>query len=276
MNTFASFLKTTLRSAWKNKGYNFLNIFGLAIGVACAALIFLWIEDEMEYDSVFVKKDNLYRVLENQTYEGKTRTFQSTPGPLAAAIKQEIPGIVNTARVSRKDILLSLGEKSVFEKGIYADSSLFSMFQLPFVQGNADNAMREPQSLIISETTAKKFFGGTENVIGKTLKVNAGQDFMISAILKDLPENSTLKFNWIIPFKIFADQSPFISRWGANSITTYVELAPAADVAAINKRLFDFIEKKQEGATARAFLFAMNDWHLRDKFEDGLQAGSFS
>jgi putative ABC transport system permease protein len=270
---FSNFFKTTIRSIWKNKGYNFLNIFGLAIGVACASLIFLWIEDEMNYDNVYAKKDRLYRVLENQTYEGKTRMFQSTPGPLAAAIKQEIPGIVNSARISNKDILLSYGDKAVYEKGCYADTSLFSMLQLPFEQGDPSTALNELHSLVITKSTANKFFDKNENVIGRKLKVNAGEEYVIGGVMKDLPENSTLKFAWIAPMEVFASQSPWITRWGANGLNTYVELSPGADVVAINKQLFDFIEKKQTGATARAFLFAMNDWHLRDKFEDGKQVG---
>ena len=87
------FIKTTLRNLWRNKTYSALNIFGLAIGIACAGLIFLWREDEVNFDQVHTQKDQLYRIIENQTYDGKVRTFWSTPGPLAEAIKAEIPGI---------------------------------------------------------------------------------------------------------------------------------------------------------------------------------------
>jgi predicted permease len=270
---FNNFFKTTIRSIWKSKGYNFLNIFGLAIGVACASLIFLWIEDETNYDNVYAKKDRLYRVLENQTYEGKTRTFQSTPGRLAAAIKQEIPGIANAARLSNKEVLLGLDDKAVYEKGCYADTSLFSMLQFSFEQGDPSTALNELHSLVITKSTANKFFGKNENVIGKKLKVNAGEEYVIGGVIKDFPENSTLKYAWIAPFEVFASQSPWLTNWGANGVNTYVELSPGANLAAINTQLFDFIEKKEKGATARAFLFAMNDWHLRDKFEDGKQAG---
>ncbi len=92
---FQNFFKTTLRNLWKNKTYSFLNIFGLAVGIACAALIFLWVEDEVNYDSVNLKKDFLYQVYENQAYEGKTYTFAATPGPLAQGMKDEIPGVKN-------------------------------------------------------------------------------------------------------------------------------------------------------------------------------------
>ncbi|HEX2630792.1 MAG TPA: ABC transporter permease, partial [Chitinophagaceae bacterium] len=268
-----NYLKTTIRSVWKNKGYNFLNIFGLAIGVACASLIFLWVEDEKSYDDAYAKKDNLYRIMENQTYEGKTRTFHSTPGPLAAAIKAEIPGIVNAARTKAKDALFSRGDKSIYERGLYADSSIFDMLGLSFVQGNSRDAFNELNSVVITKRTAGKFFGENENVIGKTLKMDDAQEYIISGVVEDLPPNSTLKFDWLVPFQVFFNESPWLTHWGSNGINTYVELSPGADVAAINTQLYDFIEKKEKGATARAFLFPMNDWHLRDKFEDGKQVG---
>src|SRR5271170_7269700 len=97
---FNNFFKTTLRTLWTNKGYSFLNIFGLAIGVACAALIFLWVESEISFDQVNLKKDHLYIVLENQAYDGKTYTFSSTPGLMGPAIKAEIPGVANACRIT--------------------------------------------------------------------------------------------------------------------------------------------------------------------------------
>src|SRR3954452_18365028 len=96
---FTTYFKTMLRSLWKNKGYSFLNIFGLAIGIACAGLIFLWVEDEMNYDQFNTKKDSLYFIKENQKYDSYVATFGSTPGPLALAMQSEIPGIANACRI---------------------------------------------------------------------------------------------------------------------------------------------------------------------------------
>ena len=93
---FKSFFKTTLRSLWKNKGYSFLNIFGLAIGIACAGLIFLWVEDELNWDQFNTKKESLYRIKENQKYDTYVATFGSTPAPLAPVMQQEIPGVAHT------------------------------------------------------------------------------------------------------------------------------------------------------------------------------------
>ncbi len=191
---FVHYLKTAFRNLWKNKGFSAINIFGLAIGIACAALIFLWVEDEINFDNYNVKKERLYQVLENWEYPNNIRTGGSTPGLLAPAMKSEIPGVVNTCRSSEVPIslLFNIGDKPLYASGRYVDASLFSMFTLPFIEGNAKNAFAQLYSLVITEKTAKKFFGNEKNVVGKTLKVDNKQDYVVSGVLKDLPENSTL------------------------------------------------------------------------------------
>ena len=132
---FKNFFKTTFRSLWKNKGYSFLNIFGLAIGIACAGLIFLWVEDEMNWDQFNTKKDSLYFVRENQKYDTCVlQRIGSTPGVMAPAMQQEIPGIANTCRMSEGNtrLLINIGDKSMYASGNYAEASLFSMFTFSF------------------------------------------------------------------------------------------------------------------------------------------------
>src|SRR3569833_145348 len=148
-----NFIRTTFRNFQKNKGFSFLNIFGLAIGIACAALIFLWEEDEVNFDSNNAKKDRLYIVRENQKYDTYTFTHSSTPGPMGPAIQAELPGIANTCRTSEgtSTLLFSQGDKSVFAYGKYVEKSFFSLFTLPFVQGNASSALTQRYSLVITE-----------------------------------------------------------------------------------------------------------------------------
>jgi putative ABC transport system permease protein len=281
---FQNFFKTTLRSLNKNKGYSFLNIFGLAIGIACAGLIFLWVEDELKYDQFNTKKDLLYFVRENQKYDTYTATFSSTPGLLGPALQAEIPGIANTCRTSEglSTSLFSIGDRSMYASGKFAEPSLFTMFTLPFVQGNAATAFKQLYSIVITEKTAKKFFGDDKNVIGKTVRIDNKHDYVVTGVLKDIPENSTLQFEWVAPFQIFYDANDYLHKWGNNSLSTYVELKPGVNVSSVNKLLYNFIQQKFEGANApaeaiasaaRPFLFSMNDWHLRDQFDNGVQTG---
>src|ERR1700712_206135 len=177
-----SYIKTMWRSLIKNRAYSFLNIGGLAIGIACASLIFLWVEDEVNFDSVNTKKDRLYIVRENQKYDTYVFTHSSTPGVMGPVMQAELPGIANTCRASEGEtpLLFASGDKSVFAAGKYAEISIFSMFTLPFVQGNATSAFSQLHSLVITEKTAKKFFGSDKNIIGKNIRVDNKQDYVIT------------------------------------------------------------------------------------------------
>lgn len=269
------FFRTTFRNLWRNKGYSLLNILGLAIGIACAGLIFLWIENELTWDKFNAKKDRLYFVRENQKYDAYTATFYSTPGVMAPAMQAEIPGIANTCRTSEGEMpfLFSIGDKSVYAYGKYAEPSLFSLFTLPFVQGNAGSALSQLNSIVITEKTAKKFFGDEKDVLGKTVRVENKNNYVISGVLKDIPENSTLQFEWLAPFEVYFQQSDWLHKWGNNSLSTYVELKPGVNPSSINKLLYNFIQKKEPQSIARPFLFGMNDWNLRDDFDNGIQTG---
>ncbi len=270
-----NFFKTALRNFWRNKTYSFLNIFGLSVGIACAALIFLWIEDELSFDQFNEKKDRLYFVRENQKYETYTATFGSTPGLLGPAIQAEIPGIANNCRISQGNMshLLTIGDKSMYSYGRYVDSSLFSMFTLPFVQGNAATAFKQLHSLVITEKAARKYFGDDKNVLGKTVQLDNKQNYIVSGILKDIPSNSTLQFEWVAPFEIYFQQYEWLKSWGSNSLGTYVELKPGVQPQSVNKILYNFIQKRIPSSIARPFLHSMNDWRLYNKFDNGVQTG---
>jgi predicted permease len=274
-----TFFKMTFRNLWKNKTYSLLNIFGLAIGIACAGLIFLWVEDEVTYDSANIKKDRLYSLRVNFSYAGNIFTNSSTPRPMGPAIKDEIPGIANICRISdeNENQLFTIGDKPVYASGRYTDSSLFSMFTLPFVQGNAENAFKQLYSIVLTEKSAKKFFGDNKNIVGKTIRRDNKQDYVVTGVLKDLPENSSLQFEWLVSYQAHVAQNKSENvendevDWGSYGPFTYVELNSSASLASVNKQLYNYIHQKDSTQKSHAFLFSMNDWHLRDHFENGKQ-----
>jgi putative ABC transport system permease protein len=272
---FKNFIKTMFRSLTKNRAYSFLNIFGLAVGIACAALIFLWIEDELNFDAVNTKRDNIYLVRENQKYDTYVFTHSSTPALLGPAIKQEIPGIANTCRSSDDAVtlLFAKGANSVFASGKYVEPSFFNMFSIDFVQGNAANAFNQLRSVVITQKSAKNFFGHVSDVVGKTIRVDNKQDYVVSGVIKDLPENTTVKFEWLMPFQIYFDERPWLNKWGNNSISTFVELDPGTDVTKVNKQLYNFVHEREPRSLGKLFLFGMKDWHLYDSFKDGVKTG---
>jgi putative ABC transport system permease protein len=271
----SNYLKSIFRTIRKNKASSFLNIFGLAVGIACAALILLWVEDEIRYDSMYAKKDRLYMVMENEVLADNIRTHNSTPGPMAPVMKTELPGIANTARATEDDkpILFAMGEHSVLASGRYVDPSLFSMFTLPFVEGNPASPFPQYYSIVLTEKTAKKFFGGEKNVVGKTVRMDNKQDYVVTGVIKDIPENSSLQFEWAAPFAIFYQQNDYITKWTNNSLTTYVELKPATSPIAVNSQLDQYIEKRDPTSNIHLSLFSMNDWHLRWQFDNGKKTG---
>lgn len=269
-----NYFKTTMRSLLKNRGYSLLNITGLAIGIACASLIFLWVQDELTFNHNYQKKDQLYTIYENQTYNGKISTFHATPGPMAKVLKAEIPGLKNAARTNGFGYeLFALGDKVINEKGSYADAEIFSMLQLPFVYGNALSAFKELHSVVINETMSKKFFGN-ENPVGKSLKVANDLEYTVTGVFKDLPKNSTLQFHWLAPMANIDHKQPWMNMWGANWARTYVELEPNANLALVNKKLSNYLAGKTQGHnTTVCFLFGMNDWNLHNNFVDGKMTG---
>jgi putative ABC transport system permease protein len=142
------------------------------------------------------------------------------------------------------------------------------MFQLQFLRGNAANAFAQLHSIVVSQKMANNFFGTTD-VIGKSLKVNNEQDYVISGVIKNIPENVSFKFDWLSPFKIHEDQNKWLQSWGNNGVVTYVETQPNANVDAINEKLYGYIQTKQKDASARMSIYPMNRWRMYDSFDNG-------
>nr|WP_297786402.1 ABC transporter permease [uncultured Allomuricauda sp.] len=271
---FKNNLKIAWRNLWKNKGYSLLNIFGLTIGITCAAMILLWVEDEVGYDKNFAKQDVVYYVPTNQQYDGEWRTFfEATPGPLAEALKAEVPGIVGAARTKGEDLLFRVNEISINKKGRFADPDFLSMFSLNFVEGNLETAFDEVDAIIISQETAKQLFGENSSAIGKVIKINNDTNYTISGIYEDLPNNVTYSFDWVAPFERFAKGKDWMKEYGANFSDTFVELSPEANFDMVDKKVRQMLPEKTEDDETIAFLFSMKDWHLRSAFEGGKNVG---
>jgi ABC-type antimicrobial peptide transport system permease subunit len=274
-----NYFKIALRNLWKNKTYSFLNIFGLAVGIAAAAFIFLWVEDELTFNHNFAKRDYLYHVMQNEKSDAGINTNGSTPGPLAAALKADMPGVVNSGRLSwAMDELAIVGDKSIKENGMYADPSVLSMYTLPFVHGDAATALNNPNSMVISESMSKKFFNN-DNPVGKIIKMNAKGSYSVdglytvTGVFKDLPANCYYHFQWLSPYSTWEDANTWLKPWSNNLTETIVELAPTANATSIDKKLNNYLSTKVNGATNQCFLFSMNDWHLRSNFVNGAQDG---
>jgi predicted permease len=275
-----NYFQNAVRSLQKNRAHSLLNIFGLAVGLACAGLFFLWVEDEVSFDNNHLKKDRIYLVDVNENNNTGIITHSSTPGPLAAVLPTMINGVVNTSRTSDPmTVLFHLNDKSMSATGFFADSSLFDIFTLPFVEGNAKSAFSQLNSIVLTEQAARKFFGEAQGYVGKTVTMDDKQSYVVTGVVQDIPENSSVQFEWVAPMEAFIHQHPNFKGWGNFGLDTYVEMRPGADIAAINKQLaepkYDFTTQHREAdvSTDHIFLFSMKDWRLRNQFENGRMTG---
>jgi len=219
----ANYLKLALRSLRNNRLYSFLNIVGLAVGLAASILVLLWVVDEFSYNKFHTNLPNIHLILQNQTQGGVTYTFEALPAPLAAALRAEIPEVKRAARFSwRGQHLLNVGEKAFYERGYYAEPDFFNILTFSAVKGDPAAALQDAGSVVITERTARKLFGD-EEPIGKTLRHNNVRDLKVAAVIRDLPTNSTLRFDVVLPFRIFElENTNWMSDWGTNGLPTWV------------------------------------------------------
>jgi ABC-type antimicrobial peptide transport system permease subunit len=271
-------IKQSLRIIFRNKTYSILNIAGLAIGITASALILLWVEYQVNDNRSVPKMDYLYDIGQIQYYGDDARHFFVAPGPLSEALNSNFAGIRTSTRYSDTGIGFELGDKTFFEKGVYADSTLFSMINLPFVAGNPDVVFDPAYSIVVSRKMALKIFGNTD-IVGQTLKVGANL-YEITGVFEDRELNGSFRFEWLIPFRVYEDALVAEGRvqkdhWGSNWLKCYVEIVPGADVAGINQRLTSlFTERSDWDDKTQMFIFPLKDMRLYSDFVDGKPTGS--
>jgi len=268
-------LRLAFRSLQKNKLYSFLNIAGLSVGLAGGILVLLWVSHEFSFNQFHKNLPNIHVMLQNQTQGGVTYTFQSMPGPLAAALRAEFPEVEWAARASwNEKFLLSVGEKKTYEKGFHAEPDFFNIFQFQVLSGNPVAALRDPGSVVISQRTAEKLFGH-EDPIGKVIRIQNEMDLKVASVIANVPANSTLRFDVILPFSLVEKQNPgeVNTSWANNSWQTWVTLHPKTDLAALNAKLENFVQSKNPEAAAHVMAYPLTEQHLRGKFKNGKPNG---
>lgn len=263
-----NFITLTFRNLWKTKGYSFLNIFGLAVGIAAASLIFLWIEDEVNYND-FPNKDTLYIVKSKQFFDGNVSVFSATQGPLAPAIEREIPGIQSAVRLGwETTALFSVDEKRLYQQGQYVDPGFLKMFSVQFLSGDPHSALNDLNNIVLSETSAQKLFGSAD-VIGKIILLDNDQSYKVSGVVKDFPKNSSYTFDWLISFENFEKKNKWLETWNNQGIITLIQTEPLADIAIINNQIKDFVQKKinNDFYTSENFIYPMSRVKMYDSFD---------
>ncbi|MBN1221960.1 MAG: ABC transporter permease [Candidatus Aminicenantes bacterium] len=259
-------LKFTLRNIRRHKGYSFINIAGLALGMACCIMIVLWAQDEWSFDRFHEHADSIYRIVSKETDKEDPMYFAVNPIPLGPVLKEEYPEIIASTRFSNTDSRFLRGKDSYQERGCLADPDFLKMFSFPLIEGDPHKALSDPSSIIVTRTIARKYFG-RENAMGKVLTTSEGTDFIITGILQDIPHNSHLRFNHIIPFQTLQRLGLKMDNWEDVSWLTYIMLRQDASVQAVNQKVNTCIKKHQPHDTDVNYLQPLRSIHLRSHFK---------
>jgi len=261
---YKNYFKVALRNLKKNKLYSFINIIGLALGMACCILILLWVQDELSYDRFHENAGRLFRVVDHEVFSnGDFLIFTSNPPALGPILKDDYPEIVNTARYTRLSGRVIKHEDLVFNEDGFAcvDPSLFEMFMFPFVSGNAKTVLSDPYSMVITEEMASKYFGA-EDPMGKTIRVDNRLDFQVTGVIRNIPSNSHLRFSFVIPFQTVQDFGRRNEGWDSFFCRTYVLLDKNASSADVNGKISEIIKQHYDDIFATIYLQPIQDIHL--------------
>jgi predicted permease len=241
---FQNYLKVTLRNIRRHKGFSFINIAGLALGVACCLLISLWVLDELSYDRFHDYSERLYRVEADQDYSGRIIHAISTPVLLSAALEEELPEVLFATRFTRfGGLQLTYEETSFFEQDVRStDPSFFQMFSFPLLKGDPLSALENPFSIILSERMAAKYFGD-EDPLGKVITAENKFEMTITGVIENPPDNSTLQYDWIVPFEfVFQNLRRMPEGW-SDAISNFVLLKEGSSLSEVNRKINELIRK---------------------------------
>jgi len=267
-------LKIAWRNLWKNKTYTFINIFGLSVGMACCILIFIFIRFQMSYDKGYRNEDRIFRFVTNWKYNSYKDYSQGVPVPLITAVKNEFAGIHKSSALLRRWRILHVKDQQgrlvlkTAEGVFYAEPDLFDIFHMSLLIGNPAKALASPNTVAISESTAKKFFGNTEKALGRHILLSNRTNLTVTGIFKDMPQNSSFPLNIVLSYQTFEQRNS--QNWDAVASQTecYVLLKKGVKVSDLEKPLAHFNQKyfqdKKIAGNQNIQLQALRDIHFNE------------
>jgi len=287
---FNNYVKIAIRNLLKYKGTSFINIFGLSIGITCCILISLFVLDELSYDRYHEKADQIYRVTLRGIAAANEFNEAITCTPMAAALESDFPEVIAATRFRRFGFpVLRYGEK-VFseERFFWTDPTIFEVFTIPFIKGNPKTALSKPNTVVITQTMAKKYFGD-EDPMGKTLEADGQRDYIITGVVEDVPHNSHFHFDFLGSLSTY--ESSRSQDWLNNNIYTYFVLQKGVSAKAFEAKLKRLVVKYvgpplekalgitlekfiAEGGAYGYFVQPLTDIHLHSNLEDEVEPNS--
>jgi putative ABC transport system permease protein len=231
-----NYIKTAFRSLRKNTGFTAINILGLSVGLATCLLIVFYVIDELSYDRFNKKADRIARVNFEIKFGGNNSKYAQSMAPLAQVLKSEFPAVETAVRLQgRGGVHVKKNNENIQEDMmVYSDPGLFDVFTLPMINGNPATALVEPNSVVITESIAKKYFNSVD-VVGKTLVLNDTQNYKVTGVIKDIPKQSHFNYGFFLSMSSNGDSKE--TTWLSNNFNTYVLLKPGADFKKLNAQL---------------------------------------
>ena len=274
---FRNNLKITFRILKRHKGYSFINIAGLAAGMACFILMMFYVSHELSFDKFHAKYDCLYRVIRTypENHKGPFPYLAPTPAPLAPTMVDEFPEVAAGTRIGEVTGTMRYGNNVFSEDGIFADDHFFELFSFGLLKGNKETCLRQPFAMVITEKLARKYFGAGDP-IGKILNFskqmnvqqtgsqNENYDVTITGVIRDVPRNSHLQFDYIISFTTIAStpgKQDLLEQWGRSNYYSYVELMPGVYHESLHERLAEYSPRFRGNDPAKYILQPLKDLH---------------
>lgn len=273
---FRNFFKIAYRNLLRNKGFSLINIAGLSIGMASAILIILWIQNEVSYDQFHETKDRIYEAWNRSRFDGKLACWNTTPKILARTLEHDLPEIERAVRVNwDANLLFTVGDKRLMKRGNMVDTGFLQMFSFPLLRGNPATALNDMHSVVVTEKMAESLFGN-EDPMGKVVKIDNKEQFTVTGVMKDLPNNTRFTFEYLLPWSYLKSTGGDDSSWGNNSTRTYVLLKPNTTLASVAPKLQVLKQKYDEEARTdkwEMFIYPMKKWRLYSSFTNGMEDG---
>jgi len=274
-------LKIAYRNFFKYKSTFFINLIGLSTGLACALLIFLWVQDERSIDTFHEKDDRLYQVMHNIPVGDEVKTFEWTPGPLSKTLDDEMPEIENvTATFPPSNYtfngVLRYEDKLTKAKSKYVENDYFNVFSHAIIAGNKAAFLKDKLAAVISDELAVKLFGTTQNVVGKSLRWEMGDfsgDYFVTGVFEKMPSNASIEFDIAFNFDLYASKDQDMDRWSYNNPCTYITIKEGTNVAEFEEKIAGLIKQKDPELNGVLFLRKYSDQYLYGNFENGKEAG---
>lgn len=267
-----------IRTLQRNLGYSLINLAGLSVGLACSILIFFWVADELSYNTFHANYNDLYKVYKNYDYGEGMKTSFTMPYPLREAMSAKSSGIKYTVITNwGEGCLLETNDKKINQLGLSVSEDFLKMFTFPMAKGDAQTALNDPSSIVLTETTAKKLFGD-KDPLNEFIKIDNDRELKVTGIITDPPRQSSIFFEFLVPFEYYKATQPWVQRsvsnWKNNSFQMYVQLQPDARVTDVNAAISSIISNNDaEAKGTDVFLNPISNWRLYSEFTDGKPTG---